>query len=305
MTKGKRATTIEELEALFESSWPSDDENKPPTYHPRPTDVIITPHAKSGTTWLQQIAHGLRTRGSMNFGEITEVVPWIGVVHHFGWNINAEQVAEPRLFKSHATWERLPRGARYVVAYRHPYDVFVSQYRFEEGWFFEPNTISLAEYCHWYLSEAKGNQPYYFTHLLSWWAQRDNENVLLLCYEDMKADLSGVIRQMAHFMRIELDAELFEIVHRQSSREFMLTHKSHFDDRHVRRLTEEGAGLPPGDSHKVTQGDVDDGRYLLPDETKKVLDELWQKHIGAELGFANYESLRQASQNNREQFSSR
>ena len=27
-------------------------------FKPRPSDVIITPWSKSGTTWLQQIAHG-------------------------------------------------------------------------------------------------------------------------------------------------------------------------------------------------------------------------------------------------------
>ncbi|MEM7802106.1 MAG: sulfotransferase domain-containing protein [Chloroflexota bacterium] len=297
MSQGKRATTIEEFEAILEIAWPSDDsddQSNPPAYHPRPTDIIITPHAKSGTTWLQQIAHGLRTRGSMAFGEITEVVPWIGVVHHFGWDINAEQVAEPRLFKSHATWERVPQGARYVVSIRHPYDVFVSQFRFDEGWFFEPNSISLEAYAEWAFSDADAKRPYYFTHLISWWSQRKRDDLLLLCYEEMKLDLAKTIRQLARFMQIDLDNELFEIVLRQSSREFMLAHKNHFDDRHVRRLTEQEAGLPAGDAHKVTKGSRDDRRYQLPARTKEILDELWGQHIEAEFGFANYEALRQA-----------
>lgn len=33
-------------------------------YTPRPTDVIISPAAKSGTTWLMQIAHQLRVKGA-------------------------------------------------------------------------------------------------------------------------------------------------------------------------------------------------------------------------------------------------
>lgn len=32
-------------------------------YTPRPSDVIISPAAKSGTTWLLQIAHQLRVKG--------------------------------------------------------------------------------------------------------------------------------------------------------------------------------------------------------------------------------------------------
>ncbi|MEM9774756.1 MAG: sulfotransferase domain-containing protein [Chloroflexota bacterium] len=291
----KRATTIQELETLLERAWASSRESKPPTYHPRPTDVIITPHAKSGTTWLQQITHGLRTRGSMDFGEITEVVPWIGAAHLLGWDINANQVAEPRLFKSHAMWEDLPKEAKYVVAFRHPHDVLVSQYRFEEGWFIEPNTISLTEYARWrYPNKDDGKRPYYFRHLISWWTQRTNENVLLLSYEEMKQNLAGTIRRLAHFMTVELDDELFEVVIRQSSREFMLAHKSHFDDRHIRKLTEEGANLPPGDAHKVTDGGVGSDRYIMSAEIKELMDDLWKKHIESEFGFADYAAFNQA-----------
>jgi len=40
----------------------------PPTvqewYTPRPTDVIVSPPAKSGTTWLLHMAHQLRVGGA-------------------------------------------------------------------------------------------------------------------------------------------------------------------------------------------------------------------------------------------------
>ena len=44
-------------------------------FRARPSDAYITPFAKSGTTWLQQIAHGLRSGGDMDFAEISYVVP--------------------------------------------------------------------------------------------------------------------------------------------------------------------------------------------------------------------------------------
>ena len=43
----------------------------------RPTDIVIAPFGKSGTTWVQQIVHCLRTRGDMDFDDISRVVPWI------------------------------------------------------------------------------------------------------------------------------------------------------------------------------------------------------------------------------------
>ena len=44
-------------------------------FKPRSSDVFIVTYPKCGTTWVTQIAHCLRTRGDVSFGEITEVVP--------------------------------------------------------------------------------------------------------------------------------------------------------------------------------------------------------------------------------------
>ena len=65
-------------------------------YRPLSTDVIITPFAKCGTTWLQQIFHTLRTRGDMDFDDISRVVPWIETAPMLGIDLNAAQRAEPR-----------------------------------------------------------------------------------------------------------------------------------------------------------------------------------------------------------------
>ena len=47
----------------------------------RPSDVFVVTYPKCGTTWVTQILHALRTAGSMDFGEITEVVPWVILAH--------------------------------------------------------------------------------------------------------------------------------------------------------------------------------------------------------------------------------
>lgn len=40
-------------------------------FEPQPSDVIISPFAKCGTTWLQQIAHSLRTKRSLPNSDTT------------------------------------------------------------------------------------------------------------------------------------------------------------------------------------------------------------------------------------------
>ena len=53
-------------------------------FRARPDDVIISPFGKCGTTWLQQTFHTLRTRGDMDFDDISRVVPWIETVDGTG-----------------------------------------------------------------------------------------------------------------------------------------------------------------------------------------------------------------------------
>ena len=55
-----------------------------------PTDCVVAPFGKSGTTWLQQIAHSLRTRGDMDFDDISRVVPWIEMSTDLGLDLDLE-----------------------------------------------------------------------------------------------------------------------------------------------------------------------------------------------------------------------
>jgi hypothetical protein len=41
----------------------------------------------------------------------------------------------------------IPKGCRYIVCFRNPEDVFLSFFRFFEGWFFEPGQIDLSEFA--------------------------------------------------------------------------------------------------------------------------------------------------------------
>ena len=57
---------------------------------------------------MQQICHQLRTGGDMEFEEISQVVPWIELEHDQGQDLEAEQVAPPRCFKTHCWYDHCP-----------------------------------------------------------------------------------------------------------------------------------------------------------------------------------------------------
>jgi hypothetical protein len=293
MTELRRARSIAELHERGESFQTEISQQKGLTFQPRATDVFISPASKSGTTWLQQIVHGLRTRGSMDFDEITAVVPWLEMAHDLGLDIEGEQVAFPRVYKSHLHWNEIPKGGSYIYSIRDPQDVLVSMYRFLGGWWFDEDAISITTFAREDFM-LDWHERGYWQHVMSWWEQRDNPAILFLCYEEMKADLAGTIKRIAAFLEIPLDAELFDIVLRQSSLEFMKAHKRHFDDHLTQAARNTICGLPSGDSSKVRKGQVGEHQHELSPEILSELDVIWQATFGAKYGYRSYQDLRQA-----------
>ena len=263
------------------------------SWRPRPTDVVIAPYGKCGTTWLQQIFHTLRTRGDMDFDDISRVVPWIETAKVLSLDINAPQRAEPRGFKSHMGYDAIPPGAKAIVSLRDPKDALVSFYRFMEGWFFEPGTVSIREFSAMYLDRTVVGS--YWGHLLSWWKVRHDPNVLLLSYEQMIAEPEASIRRVAAFCDLPLDDELLALTLERSSIGFMLEHKDRFDDAMMRAASEVRCNLPPGgDSAKVRTGGVGGHAKELPADVAAALDAKWREHVTPATGFADYAALEAA-----------
>jgi hypothetical protein len=183
-------------------------------YKPDPTDVFIVTPPKCGTTWMQQIVHGLRTRGSMDFDEICRVIPWINMAQIRHRHLRP-QVAQPAPSKHTALWVA-PKVANIVVL-RNPHDALISHYYFFEGFFFEKGSIDLETFAREFYIPRRA----VFNHITALWDQRKDGNILPLCYENMKADLPQTIERIAEFIGIPLDDELREIVLRQSDIKFM------------------------------------------------------------------------------------
>jgi hypothetical protein len=263
------------------------------SHQPQPTDLFISPYAKCGTTWLQQIVHGLRTSGDMDFDDISRVVPWLESAQLLGLDLQTPQPGNFRAFKSHLSWDLVPKGGRYIVAFRDPKDALVSFYRFLDNHHWEAGSVSIAEFAKgYYMANRPGN---YWQHLTSWWEQRHSGNVLLLCFEDMKTDLPGTVLKIASFLGLEPDKELLELVNRQASLDFMLDHKEKFADPLMREAHVKSGFLPPGgDSAKVRKGRVGDHRTELPADVCAEMDTIWQEAVEAKVGLSSYQALREA-----------
>ncbi|MBW2426300.1 MAG: sulfotransferase domain-containing protein [Deltaproteobacteria bacterium] len=287
----RRAASFDEFTERFARLFDPESFERGLAFRPEPSDVLISPFAKCGTTWLQQIVHALRTRGDLDFDDISRVVPWIETAGSLGLDLDAPQRARPRAFKSHLSWDHIPKGGRYIVSIRNPADALVSMYRFIEGWIFEPGAFPIEKLARERFLQRGSGQDYW-SHLASWWRVRDRDDVLLLSYEGMRRNPEGAVRRVADFAGIALDDELLDLVLAQSSLEFMLAHKDRFDDRMMRERSETVAMLPPGaDSSKVRKGEVGAHRYELGEDVMAELDAVWRETIQAELGFEDYAAM--------------
>ncbi len=289
----RRARSMEEFGARMMAMAPTEAEAAAAApYQPRPTDVIITPYGKCGTTMLQQMFHQLRTAqagGDMDFDDISRLLPWIENSAGLGLDVNGEQRANPRGFKSHLNYEDLPAGTRYVVSLREPKAAFMSFFRFMEGWFIEPGTVTPQQFLGgWLMGGPQGKS--YVSHLLSWWARRGEADTLLLEYSHIVADKPTAIRRLAAFAGIALDNAALALVEERSSRAYMLAYKDRFDDAMQRARSESHAGLPPGSDSAKVRADGGSDREIASDIADQI-DTMWRQQVTPVTGHADYAAL--------------
>ena len=154
--------------------------------------------------------------------------------------------------------------------------------------------LSLHEFVKDFKLKNKTLFPTYFDHLLSWWEHRNDSNVLLLFYEDMKDDLESVVRMVATFMGIQ-DEERIEKAVKMSSFEFMKEHERKFSEGRVARYRNKACGVPDGVvPSKVATGSATKGRELMDDKTKELIQAKWLEVVSDQLGFQDYNELRNA-----------
>lgn len=205
-------------------------------FRARPTDVLITTAPKAGTTWMQQILHQLRTGGDDAFANIFDVVPWLeypagddDIEHVLA---RYERITNPRVFKTHCTYEQTPgvETVRVILSSRDPRDCCVSYYHHVMGLSEEirsamsfPAPVSFNDvYERWLTFGA------WYRNVRSWWPHRKDKNVLWLRYEDMKRDLEASIDEILVFLGWPLSANQRKNVLRYCSFEWMREHANRF-----------------------------------------------------------------------------
>ncbi len=222
----------------------------------RDGDIVISVPPKSGTTWTMNIVHQLRSGGDTSFFDIHEEVPWLELVPNPDSDLDAivERFdAMPndrrRAFKSHGAPPELPfqrAGAgpdvRYIAVVRNP-DEAVASFRpfiashsdeFYAMWGADPAPLvgpDFATYAAGFGTHVLA--PRVFGFVASWWPLRNEPNVLLVHYADLKREPEKNIRTIAEFLGFDVPADKWPAILEYTSFAWMKAHEEKFELRSV------------------------------------------------------------------------
>ncbi len=193
------------------------------SYEHRPGDIVICTPPKCGTTWVQTIVGSLLFPDGDLPGPVMVLSPWLDSNFRPIDEVLAtlEGQEHRRWIKSHLPAEALPfyETASYVCVFRDGRDAFMSwlnhmaSFRPEvtdrlnaqaadRGW---PQVDRTDRDLHEQFAEWLA-LPIPVMMLAGWWARRHLPNVLLVHYNDLKADLDGEMRRIAGFLDVAIDS---------------------------------------------------------------------------------------------------
>jgi aryl sulfotransferase len=266
----------------------------------RDRDIVISVPVKSGTTWMMNIVHQLRSGGDPDLEDVYQEVPWLEFVP--GPTASPDEIvrmidsmpAHPRrAFKTHAAPGMMPYHApgsgtdvQYVVVVRSPDEVLASFYPFVKShsaewfslWGIDRDEFIPPDIETYFENFGKAMLPGgLFGFLSAWWPLRHEPNVLLLHFADMKRDHEGSLRRVADFLGFEPSAEEWPAILEYTSFPWMKQHEHKFEIRraaHVPvldpgamvRKGKAGAAREDGVTPEMSAELAKMGRELLPDE---------------------------------------
>jgi aryl sulfotransferase len=205
---------------------------------PRPGDIIVCTAPKCGTTWTQRIVSMLMLQSSAPV-PVMQMHPWLDAffIPHDIVIPTLNEMPERRMLKTHLPFDAMPfhDDTLYIHVARDPRDACMSFHNhcvgftddamarmdaqglgipeiaapyprppvdahdFFRRWLRDP---AFAPFDDWTSAE-------FFELQRSYWAVRHQPNVLMVHYNDLKADLDGEMRRIAAFIRVETPAALW------------------------------------------------------------------------------------------------
>lgn len=207
-------------------------------YRPRAGDIIIATAPKCGTTWTQHIVN-LLVFQSPEVRSLFDISLWIDcrvMMPIDAMLATIEAQSHRRFLKSHLPFDALPLfdEVRYIHVARDGRDACMSMLNHLNSNIPEAlarfDAVGAADetigrpfprapeaprefFLYWMRGDGHGHQTTradaYFTIERSFWSERMRDNLLLVHYNDLKANLAGEMKRIAAFLDIDIADELW------------------------------------------------------------------------------------------------
>ena len=264
----------------------------------RPGDVLVCTPPKCGTTWVQAIVAQLLFPDGRLPDSLIRFAPWLEARFAPRDRVVAclEAQQHRRQIKTHSPAEAVPWNpdASYIVVGRDGRDTFLSACNHVRS--MRPDLAAelamsaMAEGIElappppmdddramlgWWMEHGG-----FFRVLTSYWALRDQPNVLFVHYDDLKQDLAGQVQRMTAFLGLAIAEEQLPAILQRCSFEWMKANAEQFAD--FGELFVQGAesffhrGVAGRWRSELSDDDLREydrrSRELLPPELKAWLD---------------------------------
>ncbi|NWX88814.1 ST6B1 Sulfotransferase, partial [Nothoprocta ornata] len=180
----------------------------------RSDDLVLVSYPKCGVNWLIQIVSDLIFTSTQSKCVSTEL-PFIECGDPDKYQ-RMKQIPSPRILATHLSYDCLPKSifkkkAKILVLFRNPKDTAVSFFHFHN------NAPSIPSYSSWdeFFSEfmnGKVSWGSYFDHAVTWNKHIEDENIMIVLYEDLKENLTSNVKQIAEFLGFSSTAEQIQSI---------------------------------------------------------------------------------------------
>jgi aryl sulfotransferase len=210
----------------------------------REGDIVIGTWSKSGTTWTQQIVSQLIFKGEEGI-PVGDIAPWVDmrVIPLDDVTRLVESQTHRRFLKTHLPADalRFSSKAKYIYVGRDGrdvawsffnhlmkmsqdlYDAFNDPPGLDAQPVLRPNGDARTFFNSWLAGDMYGADTF-FQNVQSWWDVSNSPNVLLVHFNNLKADMEGEIRRIAAYLDIEIDESRWPAIVEHCSFDYMKEH---------------------------------------------------------------------------------
>uniref|UniRef100_A0A670HLK3 Sulfotransferase n=1 Tax=Podarcis muralis TaxID=64176 RepID=A0A670HLK3_PODMU len=211
----------------------------------RKDDRLIVAYPKCGTNWMLKIVNDMiAVIPSYKDLPPLENCP----ILEFGPPTKLQELGKqpsPRIISTHLHYDNIPKSfiekkVKMLVLFRNPKDAAVSYYHFYNK---NPILPDVGSWDDFFPKFMNGEVCWksYFDYILAWDKHVDEENVMIITYEELKENLHEGVKRIAEFYELPLSDEMIKSVAENSTFQAMSSKSEETHGRFAPVLFRKGA----------------------------------------------------------------